>query len=191
MTETIIPAPSPWITRFHHLIPKDGNVLDLACGSGRHGRLFLKQGQRVSFLDQATQNLQDLADHPQASILEIDLENGQAWPLGQDIFDAIIVTNYLYRPHLKNIIQSLKPGGILLYETFALGNERYGRPHNPDFLLEPGELLHLAQGRLHVIAYEHGLLEKDGASRIIQRICANRPSALTPDQPHPLHCSRP
>ncbi len=165
-------SPSNWITRFAHLV--NGNVLDLACGSGRHGRLFLDTVDQVTFVDKNIEGVQDLVGRSGAVISERNLENGDPWSFDVEYFDAIIVTNYLYRPHLSDMLSSLKDGGVLLYETFALGNEKFGRPRSPDFLLKPGELLDLVDGKLQVIAYEHGI---DG-EKVVQRICAVKSDQL-------------
>jgi SAM-dependent methyltransferase len=163
---------SPWIKRFSHLVK--GEVLDLACGSGRHGRLFLESADMVTLVDKNTDGVNDLSDHPSATVLERDLEDGSEWSFNANCFDAIMVTNYLYRPHLADMLGSLKDGGILLYETFAIGNEQFGRPRSPNFLLRSGELLELVNAKLQVIAYEHGI---DG-EKVVQRICAVKDTAL-------------
>jgi len=165
-------SPSSWIKRFSHLV--NGTVLDLACGGGRHGRLFLDLGHSVEFADQDVEGLGDLLNNDKALITEIDLEDGRDWPFEKMAYDGIVVTNYLYRPHLSQMLESLKQGGVLLYETFALGNEQFGRPRNPDFLLKPGELLELVDGKLQVIAFEHGI---DG-EKVMQRICAVKGETL-------------
>lgn len=163
---------SPWIKRFHGLVEDRGEVLDLACGAGRHGRLFLERDHPVVFVDQNTEKVNDLVGNELATVMEIDLENGSSWPFEEGRFAAICVTNYLYRPHFEFLLKSLKPGGVLLYETFALGNEHFGRPRSPDFLLKSGELLDLVHGRLQVVAYEHGIWDADTVPRVIQRVCA-------------------
>ena len=111
-------------------------MLDLAAGNGRHSRLLLKSGFAVCAADREVSALTPLAESG-CSVQQVDLETGDAWPLGVG-FDAIVVTNYLHRPLLPGIRQALAPGGVLIYETFAQGNERFGRPRNPDFLLRPG-----------------------------------------------------
>ncbi len=163
-------TPSGWIERFCPLVSPNGRVLDLACGKGRHGRLFLKRGNWVLFVDKDVSALSDLHNHPHGELCELDLETGVDWPFQEANYDALVVTNYLYRPHWPDLLNSLKEGGVLLYETFAAGNENFGRPRNPDFLLKPGELLELAQEQLHVVAYEHG---RDG-DKVVQRLCAVR-----------------
>jgi len=167
---------SPWIARFADQVPANGTVLDLACGRGRHTAFFLEQGHKVTALDKDTSALNHLKNRENLEILTCDLEDGSAWPLGPPElrqFSAIVVVNYLYRPILPRIIDAIEPGGILLYDTFALGNEAFGRPKNPDFLLHPGELEAAVEGKLEVLASFHGLVEiPQPAMR--QQICARR-----------------
>lgn len=161
--------PSPWITRWSHLIVPGGAVLDVACGSGRHLRWLAAKGFRMTGVDRdatALATLQGLG-----RLVEADIENGP-WPFSGEMFDAIVVTNYLWRPLLPALRACLAPGGVLIYETFAIGNEAHGKPSNPNFLLRPGELLALTQG-LHVVAYEDGLLTDP--MRRVQRIAALAP----------------
>ena len=166
---------SPWILRFADAVPDKGTVLDLACGGGRHGRFFLARGQKVLFLDRDIAALSDLAETPSAELIEADLETDAGWPLADRLFEAVIVTNYLWRPILPQIVSAIAPGGLLLYETFALGNKAFGRPRNPNFLLKAGELLEAVSGQLEVLGYEH--LQMDTPSpRVIQHIAARRPS---------------
>jgi len=129
-------AASAWVRRFIPLIGGGGRVLDLAAGNGRHSRLLLESGFAVCAADREVSALTPLAESG-CAVRQVDLETGDAWPLGVG-FDAIVVTNYLHRPLLPGIRQALAPGGVLIYETFAQGNERFGRPRNPDFLLRPG-----------------------------------------------------
>ena len=157
--------PSPWILRHAPLVRAGGTVLDLACGGGRHSRLFLDRGHLVIAVDRDISQAQ-LAEG--AERLEADLENGAPWPLGQRRFAAVVVTNYLWRPLFPHLLASLDEGGVLLYETFALGNEAFGRPRNPDHLLGRGELLRLTEG-LTVVAYQDGI---EGRDKVVQRICA-------------------
>ena len=166
--------PSPWIERFSRAIAAHGTVLDLACGGGRHGRLFLARGHAVEFLDRDISAVADIAKNELAQIIEADLEDGSAWPLADRQFDLVVVANYLWRPILARIVGAVAPGGLLLYETFAAGNESFGRPRNPDFLLRPGELLEAVRGRLDVLAYEQ-LYQETPSPRIVQHIAARRP----------------
>lgn len=161
-------APSPWVRRFAPLIRPAGYVLDLAAGAGRHTRLLLDMGFRVAAVDRNIEPLQPLAG-PHCTVVEIDLENGAARPLGAG-YDGIVVTNYLHRPLFPVLAEALAPNGLLIYETFASGNERFGRPSNPDFLLRPGELLE-AFGGLTVIAFEQGEVTLPRPA-VIQRIAA-------------------
>ena len=165
--------PSTWITRHAELIAPRGHVLDLACGGGRHTRHLRDRGLHVTAIDIDTSGLADLADDPLVEIVETDLERPGTQPLAGRRFDAVVVTDYLFRPLLVSLVECLKPGGVFLYETFALGNERFGRPRNPDFLLQRGELLALAEGRLRVIAYEHRAVPPP-TPKIVQRLCARK-----------------
>ena len=143
-----------------------GRVLDLACGSGRHVRWLAAQGFAVTGIDRDAAALATLGAVGRCVVA--DIENA-AWPLAGERFDALVVTNYLWRPLWPALRASLAEGGVLIYETFALGNEAFGKPSNPDFLLRPGELLEACRG-LHVVAYEDGLL--DAPPRRVQRIAA-------------------
>lgn len=170
-------APSPWIVRWCDLIVPGGSVLDVACGSGRHLRWLQARGHRVTGVDRSPEALASLAALATtgAEIVDADIEAGP-WPFAGRTFDAVVVTNYLWRPRLADIVGAVASGGVLLYETFAAGNETVGRPSRPDFLLQPGELLSACNG-LHVIAYENGFL--DAPARFVQRIAAVRaPNSL-------------
>lgn len=153
--------PSAWVLGWAHLIKPGGSVLDVAAGSGRHARALAARGYKVTAADL---DVSGLADLPHVAV---DLETG-VWPFAR--FDAIVVTNYLHRPHFPHYIESLYDGGVLLIETFGQGNEKLGRPRNPDFLLAPGELL-TAFASLYVVAYEHGA-EQLPRPAVRQRICA-------------------
>ncbi len=160
-------TPSPWIERWSHLIPPCSEVLDLACGHGRHMHFLQQQGHRVLGVDRDVQALHTASTYGQ--VLQADVENA-AWPLPlTQRFDAVVVTNYLWRPLWPSLIRCLKPGGVLLYETFSEGNETVGRPARPEFLLRRGELLQLCAD-LHVVAFEQGFATTP--ERYIQRIAA-------------------
>lgn len=163
-------AASEWVRQWAPLIRPGGEVLDVACGAGRHSRLLASLGHEVVAVDRDT----GLFPEPPAGVtlVSADLEN-QAWPFQGRRFDAVVVTNYLHRPLLPTLVGSLEPGGVLVYETFALGNERFGRPSNPDFLLTPGELLDAVRGHLRVVAYEDRVIEAPRPAAI-QRLCARR-----------------
>ena len=165
---------SPWVQRYAPLIP-GGAVLDLACGSGRHTRHMAALGHSVVAVDRDPEALA-LAAGPDISTTAIDLEEqGAAWPFGPDRFAGIVVTNYLHRPLIGAMLSSLAPNGVLIYETFADGNAQFGKPSNPDFLLQPGELLDWArQHGLRVVAFEDGVVAAPKPA-MVQRICAVKP----------------
>lgn len=156
-------APSPWVLRWARLIAL-GPVLDVACGAGRHARWLAERGQAVTVVDREPQAI------PQVRFVQADLEGGRPWPFPGERFGGIVVTNYLHRPLLAHIGAALAPGGILIYETFMVGNERYGRPSNPEYLLRPGELLEAFAG-LRVLAFEQGCVREPRPARV-QRLCA-------------------
>lgn len=188
-----ITDPSPWVTRFAPLVPEGGTVLDLACGGGRHTRHFLRQGHKAVALDCMTDAVADLAENPACEVIAADLENGDpifetGGPLAGRRFDAVVVVNYLHRELFDHLIKAVAPGGVFIYETFARGNEVFTRPRNPDHLLKSGELLTLVQDQLHVVAYEHGIVEKGPLHGVMQRICAVReegPSTREDSEPEP------
>jgi SAM-dependent methyltransferase len=174
---TTLEQPSPWIARFVPLI-EQGEVLDLACGAGRHARFLAARGHSVLAVDRDAASLA-LAAGDGITTVQCDLEDGQAdtsagWPFRSARFQGIVVTNYLHRPLFEPILTSLAPGGILIYETFAAGNERLGKPSNPAFLLQRGELLGVAQGarseRFQVVAFEEGYVNSPKPA-MVQRIC--------------------
>ena len=156
---------SAWVARFADLVPHGATVLDVAAGNGRHARLFVERGHKVVAVDR---DVTDLAPNSSLEVVRADLEDGSPWPLGERRFGGIVVTNYLHRPLVPLLVDRLEPGGVLIYETFAHGHERHGKPSNPAFLLEPGELLRAVAGKLRVIAFEDAAL----ADRIVQRIAA-------------------
>lgn len=176
-------AASPWVQRWSHLVPMRATVLDVACGSGRHVRWFAERGCRVTGVDRdeaAVEPLRALAE-----VVVADIENGP-WPFEGRRFGAVIVTNYLWRALLPAIVDSVADGGVLIYETFADGNQTVGKPSNPNFLLRPGELL-LAARELRVIAYEDGFA--DAPERFVQRITAAHIADTS--HPHPRHLLTP
>lgn len=165
---------SPWVQRYAPLIP-GGDVLDLACGNGRHARHLVSLGHSVVAVDRDADALA-LAAGPGITTSAIDLEEqGAAWPFGPERFAGIVVTNYLHRPLTAAMVASLAPNGVLLYETFADGNAQFGKPSNPDFLLKAGELLDWAREHgLRVVAFEDGVIDAPKTA-MVQRICAVKP----------------
>lgn len=162
--------PSPWIERHAGLIRQNGEVLDLACGNGRHARYLASLGHRVTAVDTDVSRVAELADQDRIAIIEADLEQ-DPWPFDGREFDGVIVVNYLYRPHFSLLIKVLKDGGVLIFDTFARGNEKIGRPRNPAFLLEPGELLTAFAASLSVVAYDYGECSRPERA-VRQRMCA-------------------
>jgi SAM-dependent methyltransferase len=160
------------VCRFAPHIRAGGSVLDVACGGGRHARYLAALGLQVLAVDIDAAALASLAGVAGVRAETVDLE-GAPWPYAGRSFDAVVVTRYLHRPLLVPMVEALAPDGVLIYETFAAGNERFGRPRNPEFLLQPGELLELARGCLRVIAYEDLFVESPKPA-LIQRICAVR-----------------
>jgi len=169
-----IEQPSPWIVKHAPLIRNNGRVLDLACGSGRHAIWLAKQGYRVDALDRDAKALANMEGMDNINVLNVDIEAGD-WPGSGQQYDGIIVSRYLYRPLLSRLDKMLKPDGILIYETFMIGNERYGKPSNPDFLLLPNELLETYSPLLSIIAFEQGDVELPRPA-VMQRICAKKNS---------------
>jgi SAM-dependent methyltransferase len=167
--------PSAWVVRFAGLIRPGGRALDVACGGGRHARLLASLGHAVEAVDRDAPALAGLADVAGVRTTCSDIEGG-AWPYPGARFDAVVVTNYLHRPLLPVLVSSLAQGGVLLYETFARGNERYGRPSNPEFLLEPGELLR-ACAALRIVAYEDVRVDVPRPA-LVQRVCAINAQAV-------------
>ena len=164
-------APSDWVVRVASHIHKGGDVLDLACGSGRHTKFLLEAGHPVIALDRNLDRLGDLRRHAGVEAVETDLEAGPAWPFSGRRFAGIVVTNYLHRPLFQNLADALEDNGVLIYETFAQGNERFGRPKNPDYLLQDGELLRAFADPLYILAYEQ--VERSAPNpAVLQRVAA-------------------
>ena len=173
---------SEWVVRFAPLVTPSGSVLDVACGNGRHTRFFLARGHEVVAVDIDLSKVSDLRTSACLKLIEADIER-DPWPLPGARFDAVVVTNYLHRPLLGQLVDAVAPEGLLIYETYARGNERWGRPRNPDFLLRPGELLEAVRDRLHVIAYEDVTVTEPRPAAI-QRICAIARPGQTPFPRH-------
>lgn len=185
---------SAWVQRWSHLVADGGVVLDVACGRGRHARWFYQQNHPVVLVDRSQEALESIAIPAQArEAVVADIENGP-WPFAGRQFDAVVVTNYLWRPLIPTLLGNLAPGGVLIYETFTQGNETVGKPSRPDFLLRPGELLEICRG-LRVVAFEDGFEEGPQGlqPRFVQRIAAIRepenhpglPGGLQPHSPVP------
>jgi SAM-dependent methyltransferase len=163
--------PSPWVTRFAPLIARGARVLDLACGAGRHAKLLAgTYGANVVAVDRDAEALRALEHVANVETRCLDLE-GETWPLAGETFDAVIVTNYLWRPRLDDVLALIAPDGVLIYETFAAGNEAFGKPSRADFLLQPNELLARVRNRLQIVAFEQGRVEFPKTA-VIQRIAA-------------------
>jgi SAM-dependent methyltransferase len=175
-----VTAPSPWVVRWAHLIAPGGTVLDVAAGSGRHAAWLAARGHAVTAVDRDADAMGPLADS--AEVVVADLER-DPWPFAGRTFDGVVVTNYLWRPLFAALAAALAPGGVLLYETFAAGNETVGRPARADFLLGRGELL-AAFASLRIVAFEDGFLSEP--ERFAQRLVAVRkPGAPAPTR-YPL-----
>ena len=182
-------APSSWICRFAASLAPGASVLDVACGTGRHMAWLAARGCRVTGVDRDASVLAQAAHH--GSVVQVDLEDGSPWPLTGQVYDAVLVTHYLWRPLFPHLLASVRPGGMLLYETFAAGHGRIGRPARPEFLLRPGELLQMLAGEAQhwrVLAYEDGL-EPEGR-RVMQRLAARRMPAGIESADLPLELMR-
>ncbi len=175
-------SPSAWVVRFSGLVADGARVLDVACGQGRHSRWFAARGCRVVAVDRDMAALEGLASVAGITPVSADLE-AQPWPFEGEKFDAIIVTHYLHRALFPNLLSAIADDGALLYETFARGNQAYGKPSNPDFLLTDGELLTIAGGSLIVVAFEQGRIESEPPA-VVQRLAAvGRRRAWPPELP--------
>jgi len=182
MTDTLhgTHAPSAWLQKWAHLITPQGSVLDVACGAGRHMQFLAQRGHGVTGVDRAPEAIE--AAQPWGHAVLADIENGP-WPFEDLTFDAVIVTHYLWRDLMPTLVASLAPGGVLVCETFAAGNETVGKPSRPDFLLKAGELLQVCAD-LRVVAYEDGFLQ--APERFVQRIVAVRESTDFQVKRYPL-----
>jgi SAM-dependent methyltransferase len=172
------------VARFIGAVRPGGRVLDVACGGGRHLRLALDRGLAVVGIDRNLSGVGDLEGREGVSLLAADLEVGRPFPLAGTTFDGVIVINYLWRPILPDIVACVARDGMLIYETFAAGNQKYGKPGNPEFLLRPGELIGAVAPRLTPIAYEHVKLADP--PRIVQRIAAVGPDHIWLNDPPAL-----
>ena len=159
---------SSWITTWAGLIAPEASVLDVAAGKGRHTRFFAGRGHPVTAIDR---DVSALVRSDTIEVIEADIEDGSPWPLAGRRFGAVVVTNYLHRPLFPALFEALQPGGVLLYETFMEGNERFGKPARPEFLLKDGELLELVRGRFSVTAYEARMISQPKMA-MVQRIAA-------------------
>ena len=173
-------APSVWVRRWSHLVASGGHVLDVACGHGRHMRWFAGRGHPVTGIDRSPEAIAAVA--PLGRAIEADIENGP-WPLPGERFEALVITNYLWRPLWPALLDSLAPGGVLIWETFSVDHATVGRPSRPEFLLQHGELLKLCQS-LRVVAYEDGFVQQP--ERFVQRVAAVRPLDVAAETP-PRH----
>ena len=148
-------SPSPWFVRHAPCVAAGARLLDVACGSGRHARFFAWRGVQVVAVDRDAEALQSLSGIDGIAVECRDLE-AQVWPYAPDTFDAVVVCNYLWRPTFGALLAMLRPGGVLLYETFMDGNERYGKPSRPDFLLRSNELIVRTHQACRIVEFEEG-----------------------------------
>ncbi len=169
MADDAIGTPLPWIVQWADLVSPDATVLDLAAGRGRHALFFAERGHKVVAVDR---DISRLPAHPGIEPLSADLEDGSPWPLQERRFGAVVVTNYLHRPLMPALLAAVAPDGVLLYQTFMIGQELFGKPSRPEYLLQDGELLELVRGSFSVTAYEARLLSDRMA--VVQRIAARR-----------------
>ncbi len=181
---TPVTAPSAWVARWAHLVAAGGTVLDVAAGGGRHSAFFAGRGHAVTAVDRDAAALAPVALFAKAVVADLE---ASPWPFTGRSFDAVVVTNYLWRPSFPDVVASVAVGGVLIYETFAAGHESIGRPSRPDFLLARAELLQLAAG-LRIVAFEDGFLTDP--DRFVQRVVAVRESSALPLQRFPLYGAR-
>ncbi|MDI3512897.1 MAG: hypothetical protein PWP40_126 [Rhodocyclaceae bacterium] len=171
-----LPAPSAWVVRFASLLAPGARVLDYACGSGRHARWLAGQGMEVDAVDRDPAALAALRGVDGVRARQLDLE-GENWPLAGERYDAVVVTNYLHRPRFDALLALLAPGGVLIYETFMAGNERFGKPSSPAFLLQPGELIARLLAGWMPVAFEQGEIAVPRPA-VVQRLCAVKGGAV-------------
>ena len=180
--------PSDWVKRWSHLVKPRGTVLDVACAYGRHAYYFHQLNHPVTLVERAQAAIESIAIEAQSCEKVVSDIETSPWPFAGRQFDAVVVTNYLWRPLMPNLLASLASGGVLIYETFAAGNETVGKPSRPDFLLQPGELLEICKG-LRVVAFEDGFIndERGQTARYVQRIAAVREGSVNqPPARYPL-----
>jgi SAM-dependent methyltransferase len=163
-------VPSPWLVQWAGLVPPGAVVLDLAAGRGLNALFFAERGHMVTAVDC---DIRHLPEAPNVERLQADLEDGSPWPLGDRRFGGVVVTKYLHRPLMPRLLGAVAPGGVLLYETFMEGNERFGKPSRPEHLLKDGELLELVRGRFSVTAYEARMISEPNMA-MVQRIAARK-----------------
>ena len=164
---------SAWVRRYYSQIPKNGFILDLAGGAGRHARFLARKGFKLLLVDNQIEKAKDLQNVEGIKLMEYDVENGNPLPFSASSFQGIVVTNYLYRPIFPQLLCLLDDGGVLIYETFAVGHEKYGRPTNPDYLLKSGELIKLVGSKMRIIEYQERLITQP-AKAYVQRIVAEK-----------------
>jgi SAM-dependent methyltransferase len=166
--------PSPWVVMNSRYLIPNSRVLDLACGYGRHSKFLLEKGHRVTSVDRDGEALREVSKIESSKVLLADLEKDN-WPFSVGSFDAIVVTNYLHRSQFDRLVETLSDQGVLIFETFMIGNEQFGRPSNPEFLLYPDELTKVFGGALRVIKFEQGY-EISPKEAMVQRVCAMHPA---------------
>ena len=171
-THTHDVPPSRWVTRWARHAAPGSRVLDVACGGGRHALYFAERGHPVDAVDRDADAVGALSGIDRVRAVLADIESGP-WPFEPGIYGAVVVINYLHRPLFPHLLAALAPGGVLIYETFSAGNERFGRPSNPAFLLQPGELMDRVRPSLKVLGYED-IEVGEPRPAMIQRVCAVR-----------------
>ena len=169
---------SRWVAENQKFIKRNGLILDLACGSGRNGKFLLEKGFNVVFLDRDISLLGWVPKASRSQVVKHDLENGTRWCFLPCSFDAVVVTNYLYRPIFADLLSIIEEGGVLIYETFSKGNEIYGRPKNPNYLLQPEELIDIVRPSMRIISFKEGYSD-EGRKSITQKIVAIKRTGKT------------